>query len=73
MTITFKNANVFNNNSHSSFLQIPSQTQIMHYYKPIYKSYKNIKHNKHANTYDTTAVSKEMQYHISLHSIAGEE
>ena len=35
--------------------------------------YKNIKHNKHADTYDTTAVSKEMQYHISLHSIAGEE
>ena len=53
------------------FLQIPSQTQIMHYYKPIYKSLK--KHNKHANTCDTTAVSKEMQYHISLHSIAGEE
>ena len=33
----------------------------------------NIKHNKHANTSDTTAVSKEMQYHISLHNIAGEE
>ena len=35
--------------------------------------YKNIKHNKHADTCDTTAVSKELQYHISLHSIAGEE
>ena len=34
---------------------------------------KNIKHNKHADICDTTAVSKEMQYHISLHSIAGEE
>ena len=55
----------------SSFLQILSQTQIMHYYKPIYKSLQ--KHNKHANTCDTTAVSNEMQYHISLHSIAGEE
>ena len=35
----------------------------------------NIKHNKHADTCDTTtAVSrKKMQYHISLHSIAGEE
>ena len=35
--------------------------------------YKNIKHIKHAKTCDTTVVSKEMQYHISLHSIAGEE
>ena len=35
--------------------------------------YKNIKHNKHADTCDTTAVSKEIQYYISLHSIAGEE
>ena len=40
---------------------------------PFINLYKNIKHNKHANTCDTTAVSKEMQYHISLHSIAGEE
>ena len=76
ITITFKNANAFNNNSHSSFyiLKNPKSNSNHAFITITYINlYKNIKHNKHADTCDTTAVSKEMQYHISLHSIAGEE
>ena len=59
---------------HFTFSKIPSQTQIVHLLQTTFINlYKNIKHNKHADTCDTTAVSKEMQYHISLHSIAVEE
>ena len=48
----------------------------MHNIQTIFKNPpKYTKHVKHVNTHDTTttAVSKIMQVHISLHSIAGEE
>ena len=63
ITITFKNANAFNNNSHSSFyiLKIPkSNSNHAFITTTIINLYKNIKHIKHAKTCDTTAVSKEM-------------
>ena len=79
INIISNNTNLFNNKSHSSYYishKSQNQTQVMHLIQPIFiNPPKYIKHVKHVNTHDTitTAVSKIMQVHISLHSIAGEE